>query len=771
MKSGILTALLGCAALFGQTPPAANPGNVTLPLEEYNRLTDLAAKSPAISAAAPVPFAIQSADIKVEVKGDTATAAIALEGELFATGAVRVPMTKGMVVVDAQRAGAELPLEYQNSTQYAILEGPGPFSINLNAVFRVTIEAGRASFQLPAPPAGAVRIALTIPGERTDVIVNPGLITNRSADGSHALVEATLPPGQTATVSWTTHDAGTAEQAQTPKEVRFLSGVKTLVTVGETQISLATLADITVVQGDPSEFAIRIPAGYEVTASTGASLVSSETKDGALLLKVADPKARSHQFLISFERAVEGSKAEVAIPAFRGSQRDTGEVAVEGEGALELTAKEAGRLKRMDLKEASPFLIGLSQRPIRAAFRYHRQDSEAAALNLEWQRFPNSAVTAAIADTAYATTLVTSDGKTLTEVKLTVRNHSQPFLKVGLPAGASILTAEVGGQAVKPVVAADGNRIPLLRAGFHPTGAYVVSFVFLHAGAPFAKKGGSELDLPKMDLPVAVVHWELFLPDRYKVKDFGGDVVADQGPLPLPHQPAANPTMYPLAADTGGRALLNNEPLAVMGGTTDAQDVGGFNGGSLPGGRGGRAGLDAPLIPGQLAGIVVDPAGATVPNARVRVFNNATGQTIETTSGPDGAWRVAGLTDGRLRVMVNSPGFNEYYGVMEYSQSHPVRLRSQLNIGSVNETVEVRAEAATVNTESSMVSEKRREKKEKDALKTDDQASANVLNLQQRVAGVLPIRIDVPRAGHSFRFVRPLVVDENTKVTFTYRSQ
>ena len=62
--------------------------------------------------------------------------------------------------------------------------------------------------------------------------------------------------------------------------------------------------------------------------------------------------------------------------------------------------------------------------------------------------------------------------------------------------------------------------------------------------------------------------------------------------------------------------------------------------------------------------------------------------------------------------------------------------------------------------------------KEKDSeSQRDDQASANVLNLQQRVAGVLPIRIDIPRAGHSFRFVRPLVVDELTKVTFTYKSQ
>jgi hypothetical protein len=50
-------------------------------------------------------------------------------------------------------------------------------------------------------------------------------------------------------------------------------------------------------------------------------------------------------------------------------------------------------------------------------------------------------------------------------------------------------------------------------------------------------------------------------------------------------------------------------------------------------------------------------------------------------------------------------------------------------------------------------------------------ASENVLNLQKRVAGVLPVPVDVPRAGTSFSFVRPLVLDEETRVTFRYGSR
>ena len=49
--------------------------------------------------------------------------------------------------------------------------------------------------------------------------------------------------------------------------------------------------------------------------------------------------------------------------------------------------------------------------------------------------------------------------------------------------------------------------------------------------------------------------------------------------------------------------------------------------------------------------------------------------------------------------------------------------------------------------------------------------SVNVQLLQRRAAGVLPVRIDVPRAGTSHRFIKPLVVDKETVVTFRYQKR
>ena len=63
-------------------------------------------------------------------------------------------------------------------------------------------------------------------------------------------------------------------------------------------------------------------------------------------------------------------------------------------------------------------------------------------------------------------------------------------------------------------------------AGVPADGPYTVAFVYLHDGTPFAKKGDRQMTLPKMEVPISVVEWELFVPDRYRVDRFSGTAVS-----------------------------------------------------------------------------------------------------------------------------------------------------------------------------------------------------------------------------------------------------
>src|SRR5215475_12583898 len=174
----------------------------------------------------------------------------------------------------------------------AVLPGNAGFSVALDAGLPLGIEAGRASFTVPVPTAGSARLSLIVPGDHANVRIAPGLITNRSSANGQTFIEATLVPGQTASVWWTTREV---VAPTIPREARFLSSLKTLFTVSESDLRIAALADITVVQGDPAQFTLTVPAGYEVTGVTGPTLESSESQGNQLILNIINPAQRSHE--------------------------------------------------------------------------------------------------------------------------------------------------------------------------------------------------------------------------------------------------------------------------------------------------------------------------------------------------------------------------------------------------------------------------------------------------------------------------------------------
>ena len=737
----LATFLLLVAPTFGQsTPPQPEPGNVTLTLDEYNRLSELASKPQRRPDLPPSPYSLQRAAIKLKVDTALVSGSVQLQGEVLKKGAVKVPLVNGMTIVDARQETKTLPLQLENGTETAVLSGPAEFAVTLDAALPLHIDAGRASLALPVPSAGSATLTLVIPGEHTFVNINPGLITNRNSESGRTTIEAALVPGEPASIWWATREAAAPVVA---REVRFLADVKTLISVDEAALSVAALADITVIQGDPTEFEVEVPAGYEITGVTGASLESNQTQSGVLTLKVTSPGQRAHEFLISMEKPLtpDSTKADGPFLAFKKVQRETGEVMVEGTGTLELVATEGGALKRMDVKEANPYLRALAHFPPQAAFRYHRQPNESPSVALEWVRFPDSSVLAAVAESATVTTMVTSEGKSLTEVRLAVRNQAQPFLKVALPPGASILSADVAGEKVKPVEGPDGNRVPLLRPGFRPTDVYPVSFVFLHSGTPFARKGGSELSLPRMDVPINLVQWEVFLPAQFKVKDFAGDVIsADLVPVALREEvldmgtASAMPTSWPVSASA---------EYALR-----------------------------PSLPGQVAGIVLDPSGAAVSGATVTVTSGDMGFNTVAVTNQAGLWSVLGVPSGRLTVRVESPGFSAYQvRDVAYDASRPGAINATLSAAAAKETIQVSGESIAINGRNVMELEKLEAQARKQAQMAMNAPSPNVVNLQRRVAGVLPVAVDVPRSGIAFHFARPLVVDEETKVTFGYKSK
>jgi hypothetical protein len=728
----LLGSLAAAATLSAQDGrvPAGTPGTVTLSRTEYDRLLDLASARPRGNDTAPVAAALTRADIRVRVSGASARATMTVNGEAFRPGISKVTLIKNATLLDARMDSRPLPVIAEGGSHVALVTGPAAFSATLEVGAPIAFAPGRGSFVLPVPDAGAATAAIDVPGEQADVHVLGGLILRRTSANGRTTVDVTLTPGTQTEVWWSTHDLAVANAAA--RDVRLLADVRSIVTIAEADVRLLSVINATIVQGEPSEIAVAIPAGYEVASVTGASLDRSEALPGRVILHVTDPAMRRHQFLVSLERpqAPGSFKLETALPAVPAAQRETGDVAVEGIGTLEVSSPpEMAGLRRIDVRELDPVLSSVARESLLAAYRYQRTSDEPPVLTLDVTRFADAPVLAAVAERAVATTLVTTEGRALTEITLWLRNRAQSYMKVALPAGASIVSVEVAGMTAKPVEGKDGSRVPLLRPGLRTDGLYAVSFVYQHSGAAFLKRGDMQMSLPAIDVPVNVVEWELFVPDEFRVDRFDGNVVSAS--------------------------------LVAVGAAGVASGVGSGVGMGVGGGYGSGTFQQAlsplaPAMPGQIAGRVLDQSGAPLPGAVVTIESGGRKQQLFTAT--DGSYVASNVAAGDVTITGELQGFkNERRSVAQSGQQVDLTLQ----VGGVSEQVTVANAPRSAD--------KPDEAKKMAKVLENESPSVNMQNLQRRASGVLPVRIDVPRAGTSHRFVRPLVIDEETTVTFRYK--
>ena len=114
--------------------------------------------------------------------------------------------------------------------------------------------------------------------------------------------------------------------------------------------------------------------------------------------------------------------------------------------------------------------------------------------------------------------------------------------------------------------------------------------------------------------------------------------------------------------------------------------------------------LFAQLDRGSLTGIVKDPSGAAVAGAKVTATQLSTNTVAETSTTDSGDYTLPALTIGIYRVTVESAGFKRSISSkVEVTSGSTLRLDFAVEIGTLTESVQVQAQATSLETESTRV--------------------------------------------------------------------
>jgi hypothetical protein len=555
MTPSLALIVLATAASAATAPPRESaPGWVVLPVEEYRSLRSKAFPSDPEPAPPPVDATLTRVDYDLRAGTATASGEARLAIDVFKEGWVRMPIPAGLLVKAARLDGKRVSLvgEADSASKSGAAPGillarTGRAVLALDITVPVTSGAGQESLALPISGAAVTHASFVVPRPGVELSVSGGLLLDRTEAKSETRFAAAGRPGAALGFSWKRKK----EEQRPGQPTRLRTTLTQLFGLGEEGAQASIVVKLEVTQGVAGSVSFDVPEPFVVTQVVGALVADWEAKAGKLEVRFIDP-VEGETALVVVGEARTPRDGRIALPLLRvpAAEREEGGVAVEVVGAGEIRARDARGLTPADAADLGE-IVAARDSPSLAAFRFRPGDGKLErSLALEVVRYTPQAVLMANVDEARYQAIVTEDGKTLVQGLYAVRNNQRSFLKVALPPHATLWSAAVARQPVRPGSAPDGALLLPLekgRAG-EEAPAFLVEIVYLERGATWTEKGTAAFRPPVLDLGISRTALQLQYSPRYRVAALPGAL--REAPYMPPGSPAFLNTRAPAVAQT-----------------------------------------------------------------------------------------------------------------------------------------------------------------------------------------------------------------------------
>ena len=360
------------------------------------------------------------------------------------------------------------------------------------------------------------RATVLLPRQGIDLRVGGGLLSEKSETSGETKWLAYARGNEALTFTWRKK----TEDHHVELPLRLRGSLTQLTSLAEDSTRIYAEANFEIVQGAAREVRIQLPEKITINQVSGAMVADWEMKNGELAVTFLEPVEHSARFVISGETRLP-SDGVIDIPLLRllNTERDTGGVAVEILGAGEIKDQKAQGLEDADATDLGE-MVASRQSPALVAFRARSGAAGATrSLSVNVARYDQQAVLMANIEEARYRVLMSSDGKELVQARYAVRNNQRNFVKVTLPAGATVWSVSLAGRPVRPGQSPDGSLLlPLEKSrGGDDAPAFAVEILYLTKATAWHDKGREKVTLPALDLPISRTGLLLYYPPLFKV--------------------------------------------------------------------------------------------------------------------------------------------------------------------------------------------------------------------------------------------------------------
>src|SRR6202140_26706 len=556
------------ASSLGQTN-SHSPGWVVLPVEEYRTLHARAYPIERDPEPPPVEATLTRLDYDLRIDGDLAAGRASLTVDVLKDGWVRVPIPAGLLVREAKLDGKLVSLvpggAGKGSNQpSALLSRPGRAVLLLDIALPVVSTAGEESISLPSTASGITRAAVRLPRQGVDIKLTGGLLAEKSEPGAESKWLAYARGNEPLTFTWKRK----TEDHRSSQALRLRGSLTELTGLGEDTATIVAEVNIEVTQGAAREVRIALPDKVTINQVAGATVADWEMKDGQLAVTFLEPVEQNAKFIVSGEtRSPRDGQIEIPLLRLLNTERDTGGVAVEVLGAGEINKFKTEGLENADATDLGE-IVSSRQSTSLSAFRFRSGDAKTTrSLPVNVARYTSQAVLMANVAEARYNVLITNKGKLLVQARYAVRNNQRNFLKITLPPGATLWSASLAGNPVRPGQSPDGSvLLPLEKShAGEESPEFAVEIVYISRGTTWNDKGQFKLALPALDLPISRTGLLVYHPPLFKVTPEPGSfrLEAYQEPTSAALLPPAGMVASISAGASGPAAALPPPGLAI----------------------------------------------------------------------------------------------------------------------------------------------------------------------------------------------------------------
>ena len=519
---GVVAPTMGAFA-DGEAIPDAR---VVMPWNDFQDLYErgMAPEEPPLTA--PRDYAISRAVYDGKVSGESTVFTAHYKVDILKEkGWSTVPLLPTTVALRQARVGNGDAAIYLEGGWYRfITDKSGPVTLDIEFAVNTWESSGQNGFAFQLAPSGGTEVTLTIPGsEDLEFTVANAQQLSDEAVGGNRVLHALLPASGNLSVTW---ELEAPEVPEEELESRIYAEHQGLFGVGEGLLECRSTVNYSILHKGVEELAVSLPGDVTVTEVQGRGLrdwsVVDEGDRKAIKVALNFEALGPYSLMLEYERALPEGGGTVELPDLHidGVERVKGWLGIDARSNLEIVSGDAEQASVVDVRELPAAILGQTNFPVLLGYKY-RKEGYRIPLTLKQHDDVDMLVT--IIDQIAATTVMTPDGRRMTQVTYSMRNNRAQFLRLDLPKGAVPWSTFVGGRAVKPARADDGKvLVPLARSQTSggELARFAVELVYVEDGvAPDdSGRGSFKADLPRADVPATSCAWTVYVPYKAKLK-------------------------------------------------------------------------------------------------------------------------------------------------------------------------------------------------------------------------------------------------------------